>query len=128
MEWYLKVLRQYADFEGRARRKEFWMFALFNIIFAVSALVLDSLLDTGAIFYFVYVLGMVVPGLAVAVRRLQDVGKSGWMYLIAFIPLVGAIWLFVLFVTDSEPGANQYGPNPKEEGSDDYFGSADTLD
>jgi uncharacterized membrane protein YhaH (DUF805 family) len=50
------------------------------------------------------------------------------MYLIAFIPLVGAIWLFVLFVTDSEPGANQYGPNPKEEGSDDYFGSADTLD
>ncbi|MEO0008252.1 MAG: hypothetical protein RJA20_2448, partial [Bacteroidota bacterium] len=104
MEWYLKVLRQYADFEGRARRKEFWMFALFNIIFAVSALVLDSLLGTGAILYFVYVLGMVVPGLAVAVRRLHDVGKSGWMYLIAFIPLVGAIWLLVLFVTDSEPG------------------------
>lgn len=128
MEWYLKVLRQYADFEGRARRKEFWMFALFNIIFAVSALVLDSLLDTGAIFYFVYVLGMVVPGLAVAVRRLHDVGKSGWNILLILIPLVGSIWLLVLLVTDSEPGANQYGPNPKEEGSGDYFGSADTLD
>ncbi len=128
MEWYLKVLRQYADFEGRARRKEFWMFALFNIIFRILALVLDGLLGTGAIFILVYVVAMIIPGLAVAVRRLHDVGKSGWMYLIALIPLVGAIWLLVLFVTDSEPGANQYGPNPKEEGSDDYFGSADTLD
>lgn len=128
MEWYLKVLRQYADFEGRARRKEFWMFVLFNIIFAILALILDGLLGTGAILYFAYVVAMIIPVLAVAVRRLHDVGKSGWMYLIAFIPLVGTIWLLVLFVTDSEPGANQYGPNPKEEGSGDYFGSADTLD
>jgi uncharacterized membrane protein YhaH (DUF805 family) len=58
---------------------------------------------------------MFIPGLAVAVRRLHDVGKSGWMLLIGLIPLVGAIWLFVLMVTDSDPGENQYGPNPKEE-------------
>ena len=61
MEWYLKVLRQYADFEGRARRKEFWMFALFNIIFRILALVLDGLLGTGAIFILVYVVAMIIP-------------------------------------------------------------------
>lgn len=119
MNWYLKVLKQYADFNGRARRTEFWMFALFNMIFIIVAMVLDNILGTtvedlpyGA-FYFLYILAVLIPGLAVTVRRLHDVGKSGWMYLIVLIPLVGAIWLIVLTVTDSNPGANQYGPNPK---------------
>lgn len=129
MEWYLKALRQYADFEGRARRKEYWMFTLFNLIFAILALVVGGLIgESGVILYFLYVLGTLIPNLAVAVRRLHDVGKSGWMYLVALIPLVGFIWLLVLLVTDSQPGSNEYGPNPKEENSDDYFGSADTLD
>ena len=120
MEWYLKVLRQYADFSGRARRKEYWMFTLFNVIFGIAAMVLDNVLGIamGEIgygpLYAIYALAMLIPGLAVAVRRLHDVGKSGWMILVALIPLVGAIWLLVLMVKDSDPGENGYGPNPKE--------------
>lgn len=120
MNWYLAVLKNYAGFSGRARRKEYWMFLLFNFIFALVAILLDSVLGIaieGGIYgpiYILYVLAMFIPGLAVAVRRLHDVGKSGWMILVALIPLVGAIWLLVLYVTDSDPGENEYGPNPKE--------------
>jgi uncharacterized membrane protein YhaH (DUF805 family) len=120
MNWYLKVLKQYADFSGRARRSEYWYFVLFNMIFAIVAVVLDNILGTaiegvgyGPI-YGLYVLAVLVPGLAVAVRRLHDVGKSGWMFLIVLIPLIGAIWLLVLGFTDSQPGTNKWGPNPKE--------------
>jgi len=120
MNWYLKVLKQYADFSGRARRTEYWMFALFNIVFLVVAMVLDNVLGTTAgdlpygAFYFLYTFAVLIPGLAVTVRRLHDVGKSGWMFLVILIPLAGAIWLLVLTVTDSNPGSNQYGLNPKE--------------
>lgn len=120
MNWYLKVLKQYADFSGRARRKEYWMFVLFNMIFLIIATILDNVfgLTVGeqnfGVLYFLYALVVLIPGLAVCVRRLHDVGKSGWMCLIGLIPIIGAIWLFVLIVTDSMPGENQYGPNPKE--------------
>jgi len=119
MKWYLKVLRQYADFNGRARRTEYWMFILFNLIFASIATVLDNVLGLTigefpyGYLYFMYALAIIIPSLAVAVRRLHDIGKSGWMILVTLIPLIGAIWLLVLLVTDSKPGANQYGPNPK---------------
>ncbi len=132
MNWYLQVLRKYAVFSGRARRKEYWMYTLFNIIFVIAAMILDNLMgttfkmDTGygvqnlpyGYVYLAYVLAVFIPGLAVAVRRLHDVGKSGWMLLIALIPLIGAIWLLVLLVTDSNPGENQYGLNPKEQIAD----------
>ncbi|MDB2327957.1 DUF805 domain-containing protein [Flavobacteriaceae bacterium] len=120
MNWYLKVLKQYADFSGRARRKEYWMFVLFNMIFAIVAAILDNVLGiamegTGyGPLYGIYALAVLIPGLAVAVRRLHDVGKSGWMILFTLIPLIGAIWLLVLLVTDSNLGENQYGQNPKE--------------
>ena len=120
MNWYLKVLKQYADFSGRARRKEYWMFVLFNMIFAFFAMILDNILGFSiegigyGPLYGLYTLAVLIPGLAVAVRRLHDVGKSGWMILIALIPLIGAIWLLVLTLTDSNPGENQYGKNPKE--------------
>jgi uncharacterized membrane protein YhaH (DUF805 family) len=120
MNWYLKVLKQYGDFSGRARRKEYWMFALFNLIFTVIAMILDNVsgLTAGAlpygVFYLIYVLAVLIPALAVAVRRLHDVGKSGWMILIALIPIIGAIWLLVLMVTDSNQGENRFGSNPKE--------------
>jgi uncharacterized membrane protein YhaH (DUF805 family) len=120
MNWYIKVLRQYADFGGRARRKEYWMFVLFNMIFAFGAIILDNVLGIAidgigyGPLYGLYALAVLIPGLAAAVRRLHDIGKSGWMILIALIPLVGAIWLLVLLVTDSSPGENQYGANPKE--------------
>lgn len=120
MNWYLKVLKQYADFSGRARRKEYWMFVLFNMIFTIVAMILDNVLGIAmegigyGPLYGLYALAMLIPGLAVAVRRLHDVGKSGWMILIALIPLIGSIWLLVLMVTDSNTGENQYGQNPKE--------------
>jgi len=120
MNWYLKVLKQYADFSGRARRQEYWMFVLFNMIFALIAVGLDNLLGIaldgigyGPI-YGLYILALIIPSLAVAVRRLHDIGKSGWMVLISFIPIIGGIWLLVLLVMDSVPGENEYGPNPKE--------------
>ena len=120
MNWYLKVLKQYADFSGRARRKEYWMFVLFNMIFTIVAMILDNVLGIAmegigyGPLYGLYALAMLIPGLAVAVRRLHDVGKSGLMILIALIPLIGSIWLLVLMVTDSNAGENQYGQNPKE--------------
>jgi uncharacterized membrane protein YhaH (DUF805 family) len=119
MKWYFKVLTQYADFKGRARRMEYWMFVLFNMIFALIVMALDNLLGLTVeglpygYIYFVYVLFVFIPNLAVAVRRLHDTGKSGWMILVGLIPLIGAIWLLVLLVTDSKPGTNLYDTNPK---------------
>ena len=119
MKWYLKVLKQYADFSGRARRKEYWMFVLFNAIFTIIAAILDTAFGitfAGSVygpFYIIYFLVLMIPGLAVAVRRLHDVDKSGWMILIALIPLIGMIWLLVLFVSDSNPAENKYGSSPK---------------
>ena len=98
---------------------EYWMFILFNTIIALIIMALDNLLGLTVeglpygYIYFVYVLFVFIPSLAVAVRRLHDTGKSGWMILVGLIPLIGAIWLLVLLVTDSKPGSNQYGPNPK---------------
>jgi len=120
MNWYLAVLKNYAGFSGRARRKEYWMFVLFNIIFTLIAAALDNILGTTAgmlpygVFYFIYMLAVFIPGLAVGVRRLHDVGKSGWMLLIAIIPIIGPIWLLVLMLLDSKPGENRHGLNPKE--------------
>jgi len=119
MDWYLKVLKQYADFNGRARRKEYWMFFLFNMIFAALASLIDfsagtaNFVSGSGLFQNIYSLVVLVPGLAVAVRRLHDVGKSGWMLLLAFIPLIGAIWLLVLFATNGKEGTNKWGQNPK---------------
>jgi uncharacterized membrane protein YhaH (DUF805 family) len=136
MEWYLKVLKSYADFKGRARRKEYWMFTLFNIIAALIAMFIDRLLGTSfhinvggveqslmyGYVYLVYVLAVFIPGLAVLVRRLHDVGKSGWFFLVALIPIAGAIWLLVLLCTDSQPHTNQWGPNPKGDPGFGDFG------
>jgi uncharacterized membrane protein YhaH (DUF805 family) len=120
MNWYLLVLKKYAEFNGRARRTEYWMFLLFHIIVAVAAMLVDNLLGLtfGEIpygfIYMAYALATIIPGLAVTVRRLHDIGKSGWMILVSLIPLIGGIWLLVLMLTDSQPGNNEYGPNPKE--------------
>lgn len=124
MNWYLKVLNQYSDFNGRARRKEYWMFALVNFIISLAIIGIDNALGlsfnytgniSGAgVFNSIYNLLILIPSLAVAVRRLHDVGKSGWMLLIGLITLVGAIWLLILLLRDSEAGENKYGPNPKE--------------
>ena len=120
MNRYLKVLKQYADFSGRARRSEYWYFALFNVIFAICAMILDNVLGLAFAgigygpLYLIYALATFIPGVAVAVRRLHDVSKSGWMYFIILIPIIGAIWLLVLLFTESQQGENKWGPNPKD--------------
>ncbi|CAI3579233.1 MULTISPECIES: DUF805 domain-containing protein [Clostridium] len=113
MNWYIEVLKKYADFNGRARRKEYWMFILFNIVIAIVLSVIDSLLGTAPIIYLVYILAVFIPSISVGVRRLHDIGKSGWWLFISFIPLVGGIWLLILTCKDSEPTENAYGVNPK---------------
>jgi uncharacterized membrane protein YhaH (DUF805 family) len=113
MEEYLKVVRDnYANFEGRARRKEYWMFALINMV--ISLILTFGGRAIGAEWIgSLYSLAVLVPGIAVAVRRLHDIGKSGWWLLIALIPLVGAIWLIVLLATDGTKEDNEYGASPK---------------
>jgi uncharacterized membrane protein YhaH (DUF805 family) len=115
MEWYLKALRQYADFTGRARRKEYWMFALFNTIISVVLAILDSALSLNSVLSpsLLYSLTVLLPSLAVGVRRLHDTGRSGWWMLIGIIPLIGGIVLIVFFATNGEEQPNAYGPNPK---------------
>jgi len=120
MNWYLKALRQYADFSGRATRQEFWMFVLFNIIFSVFSTLIDYSLGTGfeggGIISSIYSLAVLIPSLAVTVRRLHDIGKSGWNILLGLIPLIGFIILIVYYATDSEFGDNKWGPDPKPVG------------
>ncbi|HUF49666.1 MAG TPA: DUF805 domain-containing protein [Longimicrobiales bacterium] len=116
MTWYLAALKRYAEFNGRSRRKEYWFFALFNVIFMFTLALLDVLLNLGGaigLLGFVYSLGMLIPSLAVAFRRLHDVGRSAWWLLIGVIPIIGPIVLLVWMFQDSQPGANQWGPNPK---------------
>jgi len=127
MKWFIKALRHYADFSGRARCREYWMFALFNVIFSF-AWVLIATIVYGAIFQFdelkmqgtplmaslAWFVAFALPGLALTVRRLHDIGKSGWWIFISLIPLVGGIWLFVLMITGGNVGNNRYGPDPKQ--------------
>ena len=124
MEWYLKVMRDnYANFSGRARRKEYWMFALVQTIVMIGLMILDSVLGLDfelqgiSLGYgYLYLIGLIVhfiPSLAVVVRRLHDVGKSGWFYFIFLIPIIGIIWLLILYCTEGQKEDNKWGPNPK---------------
>ncbi|RAP74928.1 DUF805 domain-containing protein [Paenibacillus montanisoli] len=112
MEWYLKVLNNYVVFEGRARRKEYWMFVLFNVIISLVLSGLARMLGMSWI-SSIYSLAVLLPGLAVAVRRLHDTNRSGWWLLINFVPLIGFIIFIVFMCLEGDPGDNQYGPNPK---------------
>jgi uncharacterized membrane protein YhaH (DUF805 family) len=150
MKWFIKCLRHYADFSGRARRKEYWMFMLFSMITAIVIGVLmilvfmltknhyynelipyglseeqvravqignlnymKAIYNVSSIVYLSYSIIMILPSMAVAVRRLHDIGKSGWNFFIGLIPLVGAIILIVWYCKDSEAGENQWGATPK---------------
>ncbi|MBT3482597.1 MAG: DUF805 domain-containing protein [Opitutales bacterium] len=113
MKWYIEGLKKYATFSGRASRSEYWMFVLFNLIFAIVAIVLDRVAGTDGIIYSVYVLGILLPSMGVAIRRLHDTNRSGWRILMSLIPLIGGILLIVWVCQDSDAGDNQYGANPK---------------
>jgi uncharacterized membrane protein YhaH (DUF805 family) len=119
MNWYLAALKKYATFEGRARRKEFWFFALFNFLAIVLLALIDGVLGTFSeevglgLFSGIYVLAIFIPSIAVTVRRLHDTDRSAWWILLSFFPLIGGLVLLVFEVLDSTPGENRYGPNPK---------------
>lgn len=141
MEWMLMPLRRYADFEGRSRRMEYWMFYLFTLIIGmVAALVIlaialllytmnlsesamGMLLVPVWLILFIGSMALVVPTIAVTVRRLHDQDKSGWMFLLGFIPFVGGIILLVFMCLEGTRGPNRYGPDPVDDrGSSDTFG------
>ena len=113
MNWYLGCWKKFADFSGRARRQEYWMFVLFNFLVSVAVGVVDGILGAGGSLSGLYSLAVLVPSLAVSARRLHDTDRSGWWMLIALIPLVGWIILLVFLCSDSKPGANRLGANPK---------------
>ena len=123
-KYYLDILtNKYADFKGRARRKEYWMWTLYYTLILLFAMVLDNVLglnfellgqDLGYGWLYVTIgITHLIPGLGIVVRRLHDVGKSGWFYLIILIPLIGFIWILVLFCTDGIKEDNKWGSNPK---------------
>ncbi|SQI44327.1 Inner membrane protein yhaI [Leminorella richardii] len=121
MEWFKKCLTQYADFSGRARRKEYWMFQLFACLIVIALAIVGGILDSlfgsngvvSILLIGVFYLAILVPALSVTVRRLHDTDKTGWWILVALIPF-GSLVLFVFTVLDSTSGTNAYGPSPKE--------------
>lgn len=113
IEWYKIVLQKYAEFTGRARRSEYWYFALANFIIAIILGIIQRGVGIIGIISMLYSLAILIPSIAVGVRRLHDTNRSGWWLLLAFIPLVGAIILIIFFVQEGDSTENQYGPNPK---------------
>ncbi|MFZ1084848.1 MAG: DUF805 domain-containing protein [Terracidiphilus sp.] len=131
MDWYLMVLNKYADFDGRARRSEYWMFTLINTLIIIALAIVGgigfALIENGTggggllfVPIVLYILALFVPSLAVLVRRFHDIGKSGWMVLLfmvlGIIPIVGliaSIVQIVMLCQDSDQGINEYGPSPK---------------
>ena len=125
MGYYLGALKKYATFSGRARRKEYWMFFLFNLIAGLVIGLIDRLLGTQypvsfrtvvvnyGVISSIYSLLMILPGLAVTVRRLHDVDKSGGWIFISLVPAIGGIWLLILMLIEGTKGANRFGSDPK---------------
>ena len=113
VDWFIKCLKNYANFSGRARRKEYWFFVLSQFILLIIASILDSILFSGpSLFYAIIALGLFIPGLAAAVRRMHDTGRSGWLLLICLIPLVGLLVIYWL-ASDTNPESNQWGKPAK---------------
>lgn len=120
MNWYLMAFKKYAQFKGRSRRKEYWMFVLFNAIFGYALMAVDfglgtqfESMPTVGFLGTLYNLIVFIPSLALNIRRLHDVNKSGWYLLLIFLPIIGWIWLFILTLTDGTRGQNEYGDDPK---------------
>jgi len=131
MDWYLMVWRKYAQFDGRSRRTEYWMFLLFNFLAMIAlgivagggvALIANDIYLGGILCvpFVLYVLALIIPSIAVGVRRFHDTGKSGWLLLvlmvlgmIPFLGFIASVIQIVMLCIDSDPGMNQYGPNPK---------------
>jgi uncharacterized membrane protein YhaH (DUF805 family) len=120
MNWYLKVIKNYAGFSGRARRKEYWMFALISAVISIALGIVDGVMATGGqsgvgVLGLVYSVAVLLPSLGVSVRRLHDTNRSGWWLLIALIPILGAIALLVFVCSAGTAGDNRFGSDPKAD-------------
>ncbi|MGB3633758.1 MAG: DUF805 domain-containing protein [Rubrobacteraceae bacterium] len=120
MSWFIEALKKYAVFSGRSRRKEYWYFVIFFLLIGTVLSFVDSVISTDAEFLAdigllngIFLLALLLPSIAVTVRRLHDIGRTGWWYLISFIPIIGTIVLLVFTVQDSMSESNRYGSNPK---------------
>lgn len=119
MSWFIEALKKYAVFSGRSRRKEYWYFVLFVVIISVVLSIIDASIGTysrssgAGLLSGLFSLAVLIPSIAVSVRRLHDIDRTGWWVLISLVPLVGWIVLLVFHVQDSTPGSNRYGPNLK---------------
>lgn len=129
IDYYKKVvLENYANFSGRARRSEYWYFVLANILIFFGLMIISVAVSAAmgneglGMFFMVvmilYGLYIIIPSLALAVRRMHDIGKSGWYYFVQFIPFIGGIWFLVLLCTDGDHGTNAYGADPKNDFSE----------
>ena len=122
MGWYIEALKKYAVFGGRSRRKEYWYFVLFSLIVSLVLSAVDALLGTSGfasnvgLLGGIYGLAIIIPSIAVSVRRLHDIDRTGWWVLISLVPVIGTIVLLVFAVLDGTPGENRFGPNPKASG------------
>lgn len=121
MNWYRKVLLEYTNFDGRASRTEFWMFCVFQFLAGLACIILDNLMETvlyGEVFgwvYILYIVGTLLPTLAVQARRLHDSNMSAWFILLAFIPYVGVIALLIMLALEGTKGENRFGQQPAED-------------
>ncbi|MEW4371676.1 DUF805 domain-containing protein [Paenibacillus kandeliae] len=111
MKWFLYCLKNYATFSGRASRTEFWMYMLFSTLLAIVVLTIDKIIGADNILYGVFALAIIVPSIAVSIRRLHDTNRSGWWYLLNFVPF-GAFVVLVFDCLPSDPASNQYGVHP----------------
>jgi len=122
MSWYLEALKKYAVFGGRSRRKEYWYFVLFSLIVSLVLSAIDALLGTFSsstnvgLLGGIYGLAIIIPSIAVSVRRLHDIDRTGWWVLISLVPVIGTIVLLVFAALEGTPGENRFGPNPKVSG------------
>lgn len=126
MKWFFRVIQKYAVFSGRARRKEYWYFVLFSIIFAIPVLIIDCTLTPriinsrtpiAPILFILYGLFLFLPSLALAVRRLHDISLSGWWILLNWVPVGGTV-VFIFMLIPGTKGENEYGPDPLDEDTD----------
>lgn len=113
MHWYIDVLKNYVGFSGRARRTEFWMFALISFVVATVLTIVENLVGVPGTLSSLYNLAVLLPSLAVAMRRLHDTGRSGFWLLLIFIPVLGWLVLLIFYILEGTSGDNEYGPDPK---------------
>jgi uncharacterized membrane protein YhaH (DUF805 family) len=128
MDSMLMPLRRYAEFSGRSRRKEYWMFALGILIAAIVIGAIEGIIGINTMVGGIYgplttllLLGTLVPSIAVGIRRLHDTDRSGWWLLIALVPLIGSLILLYFYVSDGTNGPNRFGPDPKDPGQAEAF-------